>query len=83
MAIQNLEARDAAPATGCAAVTPSDSTTFGVTRALWVGGAGTITVVFADGSTATFSGVGGVLLPFRVVKVMATNTTATGIVAIY
>lgn len=66
------------------AVTKSDSTVIPECRALWVGGAGDLSVVFADGGNAvTLSGVAaGTLLPIRVTKVMAA-TTATLITALY
>ena len=86
MSYQNLDARDSAPATGCAAVTPSDSTPLagGVTRFLWIGGAGNISLIFADSTTAVLNGAtAGSLLPCRVTQVKATGTTATNIVALY
>lgn len=66
-------------------VTKSDSTVLPVTRALYIGGAGDVAVVFEDGGTAvTIPGViAGQVYPFRVTKVMSTNTTATSIVALY
>ena len=70
------------------AVTPSDSVNFnqGATRAIFVGGAGTLSVVLASGNTVSFT-VGanaiGFVLPFRVARVNATGTTATLIVALY
>ena len=69
---------------GGAAVTASDSTDLGVTRALWVGGAGNLAVQFVNAATTvTLTGVpAGTLLPIQVTKVMAA-TTATSIVAIY
>jgi hypothetical protein len=73
-----------APATTARAVTPSDSTTLGGCRALWVGGAGNLTLDFADGATnILMSGVpAGTLLPTAVLRVKAA-TTATLIVALY
>lgn len=76
-----------APAHRGVAVTKSDATELECTRALWVGGAGDVAVVFAEprgNSTAvTLAGVpAGTLLPVQVVKVMAA-TTATAIVALY
>jgi hypothetical protein len=73
-----------APATTARAVTPSDTTTLGGCRALWVGGAGNLTLDFADGATnILMSGVpAGTLLPVAVLKVKAA-TTATLIVALY
>ena len=49
-------------------------------RALFIGGGGSITVKSVNGSTATFFVTGGTLLPIRVVEV--TGGTATGIVAL-
>ncbi len=74
-----------APATRSVAVTPNDSTDLAnISRALWVGGAGNVAVMLADDTVAvTFVGVAaGSLLPVRVKRVMATNTTATNLVAI-
>lgn len=67
------------------AVTKSDSTALKPTRALFVGGAGSVKVDMADTGTAvTFTGVqAGTLLPIQVVKVYSTDTTATDIVALY
>ena len=71
-------------ATGGVAVTASDATDLGSTRALWVGGAGNLAVRFVDtATTITLVGVAaGTLLPLQVNKVMAA-TTATSIVALY
>jgi hypothetical protein len=69
-----------------ASVTPSDGSDLagGEARALWVGGAGSVAVRNRDGTAVTFSGVpAGSILPVRTSRVMATNTTATGIVALY
>ena len=66
------------------AVTPNDDTVLqnGI-RALYVGGAGNVSVVTAGGQTVTFSGVAaGSILPVRVTRVRATNTTATLILAL-
>ena len=65
------------------AVTPSDSTTLTPTRALYVGGTGDVAVVMADGVTLTFTAVPVGILPVQVVKVLATGTTATNIVALW
>lgn len=81
MATPNQETRSA---TGGKSVTPSDSTDIGVTRALWVGGAGDLAVQFVDtATTITLTGVpAGTLMPLQVSKVMAA-TTASAIVALY
>lgn len=78
-----------APALDAEAVTPSDGTDLvAVSRALWIGGAGTLTVVMAGskgnpGATILISGISaGTLLPLAVSRVKATGTTATLIVAL-
>lgn len=72
-------------------VTPSDTVDLPqwtanqrLTDALWVGGAGNIVLVAEDGSTVTINAVpAGTQLNVGVRRVNATNTTATGIVALY
>lgn len=74
------------PASNAVAVTPSDSTDLTyTTRALYVGGAGTVVVNMNDtGSSISFVAVAaGSVLPIRVDRVRATGTTATNIVALY
>lgn len=76
-----------APSTGAAAagsalaVTPSDTIDmFLVSRGVYVGAAGPLTCVMADGSTVTFGNVpGGSILPIRAARIMATGTTASAI----
>jgi hypothetical protein len=69
---------------GAIAVTPSDSTTFPVTRALYVGGTGNITVRMADGQdTVLFTAVPVGIFPIQVDKVYSTGTGATAILALY
>lgn len=65
-------------------ITPHDTNTLTyASRALYVGGAGTVTVVM-NGTSVLFAGLGaGTILPIRTDRVMATGTTATGIVALY
>lgn len=78
------------PVEGAAAVTVSDSTdlTLAPCRALWIGAAGNVSVVMADDTTITFTGVNaGTLLPISVKRVRSTGTTVstpnTNIVALY
>jgi hypothetical protein len=76
-----------------AAVTKDDANDLATapTRGLYVGGTGNVAVIMAAdntsggaGTAVTFSGVAaGTVLPIRVRRVMSTNTTATGIVALY
>lgn len=66
-----------------AAVTKSDATDLGRTRAIWVGGTGNLVVTMADGTDVTFTAVpAGSWLWIQVQKVKAA-TTATNIVALY
>lgn len=70
------------------AVTPSDSTPLpDVTRYVYVGGTGNLTVIFADDASqtpVTFTAVPtGALLPIAVSQVKATGTTATGVLALF
>jgi hypothetical protein len=71
------------PAWNAAAVTPGvGALAGGVTRALWVGAAGDITVTMGSGASVTFAGIpAGTLMPIRVTHV----TTAAGgsVVAMY
>lgn len=74
------------PASNAAAVTPHDSTNLTyITRGLYIGGDGNISVEMADTGTAiVFVGlVAGTLLPIRVTRVNSTSTTATNIVAVW
>lgn len=74
------------PATSSASVTPNDSTELGfLTRALYVGVGGNVSVKLRDDSAAVvFVGVAeGTILPLQVKQVMATNTTATNIIALW
>jgi hypothetical protein len=79
------------PAYNGVSITKSDATdlTASKIRALWIGGAGDVAVIFFNdisndgaGTAVTIAGVAaGTLLPFAVKKVMAA-TTATSIVGL-
>lgn len=65
------------------AITPSDSTVLVGVRGLWIGGAGIVSIIAYDDTTAVSLTVpAGTLLPIFAKKVMAA-TTATLIVALY
>lgn len=69
-----------------AALTPSDTMSLNpAPRALYVGGAGDVSVVaLRDSGPVTLAGVpAGSILPIQVRTVRATGTTATDIVALY
>lgn len=75
---------------GAVAVTPSDTVNLvfpsgtNHTRGLYIGGAGNIKVKMADGTEVTFTAVAvGTLYELSVVRVFATGTTATLIVAVF
>jgi len=66
-----------------AAVTPADGTELEAS-ALYVGGAGNVSVVTEGGDTVTFSNVQtGSILVLRVRQVRATSTTATNILRLW
>lgn len=71
-------------AQGVATIAPNDSTSIIKTLGIYVGGAGDIAVVMADGTQATFKNVSaGVVLPISVTRVKLTGTTATNLLAVY
>lgn len=72
------------PATGVLTITPSNTANLARSpRAIWVGGAGDVAVEMIDGTNGVLSGIpAGTLMPVRVRKVLATGTTATGIVGL-
>lgn len=74
------------PARYAIGVTPSDTVDLvNMSRGLFVGGAGNLSVVMAGNSaTVVFTGVpAGAFLPLRVHRVNSTSTTATNIVAVW
>ena len=74
------------PAYNAEVVTPHDSTNLSqISRALYVGVAGDVSVDMADTGTAiVFTAVpAGSLLPIRINRVNSTSTTATNMVSIY
>ena len=75
-----------APARNAFAITPHDTNELErVTRAIYVGGAGNISVVLADDSSAvTFVGlVAGSVLPICAKQVKHTDTNATYLLGLY
>jgi len=71
---------------GAVAVVPSDTVPFArnVCQGIYVGGAGNIAAVMSDGTVVTFTAVPvGTILPIQAVRVNATNTTATLMLALY
>src|SRR5258706_14181774 len=50
---------------------------------LYVGGAGTVTVVYENGQTNQYTAVAGEILPIRTIRVNSTGTAATLMLALY
>jgi hypothetical protein len=73
------------PPEHAAAIAPDDGTDLGhVTRALYVGSGGDLTVRMLGGGVVTLAGVaGGTLVPLRVTRVLASGTTAGAIVGLW
>lgn len=82
---------DITPASRMFAVTPSDTASIAgpnsednIPRGVYVGGAGDLAIKCGDDDAVTLVGVvAGSLLPIRPTRIMAANTTATNIVAVY
>lgn len=74
------------PSRFAVAVTPSDSSDINggqLTRGLYIGGAGDVSVVIGGNSITFVGAVAGSILPIRVSRVNSTSTTATSIVALF
>jgi hypothetical protein len=74
-----------APASRAFNIAPGDGSDMAFeTRAIWVGGAGTMKVATRAGDIVTLQGItAGSLIPLRVVRVYSTDTTATLLVGLY
>lgn len=72
------------PAIHAFPVTPDDAAALPeTTRALYVGGSGAVTAELQSGAVATFAALSaGSILPARIVRVLATGTTASGLVGL-
>ncbi len=81
----NFPTTPISPARGGAQVTPDDtSDLLQVTRAIYIGQGGDISVTLADGDSVVLEGVpAGSLLPIRASAVQATGTSAGAIVALW
>lgn len=69
---------------GALAVTTSDTVPLTYPSIIYVGVGGNVRVLTAQGDDVIFTGVqAGGIVPVQVLKVFATSTTATNMVAIY
>ena len=67
-----------------AAVTTSDVNNLREPSVIYVGTTGNVRVTTAEGSDVTFTAVpAGAVIPVRVIRVWATNTTASNMVRIF
>ena len=73
------------PAMSAIAVTPSDTTDLATpARAMYVGTSSDLSIITPDGVTVLFASVpSGFILPVAAIRVRATATTATNVVALY
>lgn len=72
------------PARDADVIVPNDAVDLSaVTRGIYVGAAGDLQVQMVSGQTVTFENVlAGVVYPIRAARVLATGTTAEGLVAL-
>jgi hypothetical protein len=73
------------PARSASTVVPNDTGDLPhISRALYVGQSGALSVEMADGDVVTFEGVpAGSMLPIRATKVRDTGTTAASILSLW
>jgi hypothetical protein len=73
-----------APAERAEPIIPSDTTDLPrATRALYVGQSGDVVLRMTSGATVAFTGMqGGMIYPLRIARVLASGTTATGLVGL-
>lgn len=73
-----------APAHGAVVITPNDSTVIQITRSIYVGATGNLTVRMADGNdNVLFAAVPVGVFPIQVDKVYSTGTVAASLLALY
>jgi len=69
------------PAVRWSSITPNDSVDI-VYRAIWINVAGNIALRDRDGNDETFTVTAGTLLPMQPTRVLATGTSASGIIGL-
>ena len=69
---------------GAVTITPSNTVNLANPSVVYVGSTGNVRVLTAQGDDVTFVNVpAGAVIPVQVIRVYATNTTATNLVGIY
>ena len=69
---------------GAKAVTPSDTVNLAFPSVIYIGVGGNVQVTTAQGDQVIFTGlIAGQVIPVQVIRVWATSTTATTMLAIY
>lgn len=69
---------------GAVTITPSNTVNLANPSVVYVGSTGNVRVLTAQGDDVTFVNVpAGAVMPVQVIRVYATNTTATNLVGIY
>lgn len=73
------------PAHDASSIVPDDGADLQHTsRAIYVGGGGDLRLRMASGTEVTFTAVAaGMIYPLRAARVMATGTTASGLIALW
>lgn len=81
----NFPTTPISPARSAISVTPSDGTDLPhISRAVFIGQGGDLTVEMADGDITTFEAVpNGTILPIRVKQIRNTATTAASIISLW
>jgi hypothetical protein len=81
---ENSTASLSGPASHAFTITPSDTAALAETlRGVYIGGGGAITAITQSGATVEFTALpSGSILPVRLSKILATGTTATGLVGL-
>jgi hypothetical protein len=85
MSAPYLSADATVSARRASSVTTSDEVVYAEpTRAIYVGGSGNLRVDMVSGGTVTFIGLSaGTVLPVQAIRIYATSTTATNLLALY
>lgn len=74
---------ETAPSSRCFAITPDDDVDLvRLAPRIYVGGAGNVRLISSGGDTVTFTMLAGSYIDVQATRVLATGTTATGLVGL-